>query len=214
MSDTRRRALGVTGLGLLVGLAVFAGIVPGRSFRDARPDGALTGFAAQFHESLMRLEERVPAGRDDLDTLSKAYLRAVDEALAKKDVDGAVRAWHDAYGAAFGSRHWQAMLEVGDAFLRIGQAAGSLAGSKPNARQAYLIALLQARRQGSLDGVLRATEAFATLGDHEVVKQGLRIALLVAGSDPLAQARVREAIERSTAQARAAKNHPNEGGER
>jgi len=35
------------------------------------------------------------------------------------DLGGAVRGWHDAYLAAFGSRGWEGMIEVGDAALRI-----------------------------------------------------------------------------------------------
>jgi len=49
--------------------------------------------------------------------------------------------------------------------------------------------------------VLQATEAFARLGDPEVVAQGLSIAHDLAGSDPTAQARVRMIADRSTREA-------------
>jgi hypothetical protein len=44
-------------------------------------------------------------------------------------------------------------------------------------------ALCRARRDGSFDGVLRVAEAFAALGDHEVVDQCLRIAERLARDD-------------------------------
>jgi hypothetical protein len=55
-----------------------------------------------------------------------------------------------------------------DAFVRIGHATGAPNGAKPNARQAYLIALTRARAQRSPDGVILVAEAFARLGDHEI----------------------------------------------
>jgi len=61
-----------------------------------------------------------------------------------------------------------------------------------------LEALFRARSQGSLDGVLRAGEAFAALGDHEVASQAIRIAegLAAEGNDPYAFSRVRSLSER------------------
>jgi hypothetical protein len=91
-------------------------------------------------------------------------------------VSAAVGAWHDAYGAALASRGWEGMIAVGDAFLRIGVEAGTRNGSRPNARQAYLNALIRAHRDGSPDGMRRAAEAFAALGDHAVATQCLRVA--------------------------------------
>jgi len=56
---------------------------------------------------------------------------------------------------------------------------------------AFLAALFRARQQSALDGVLRAAEAFVTLGDIEVVTQCVRIAKLLAAQDPEKQADVR-----------------------
>jgi len=114
--------------------------------------------------------------RVQFDALWNAHVVAIDRALAQHDVSAAVGAWHDAYGAALASRGWEGMIAVGDAFLRIGAEAGTPNGSRPNARQAYLNALIRAHRDGSPDGMRRAAAAFAALGDHAVATQCLRVA--------------------------------------
>jgi hypothetical protein len=128
------------------------------------------------------------------------HLRGADEALARSDLSAAVRARHDAYGAALGSRQrWDGMLAVGDLARRIGAAAGTRQQGIAQARQAYLVAFVRARQQGSLDGVLRTIEAFAELGDVDVVRQGLHVAeALVAArpGDTAAADRVRELASR------------------
>lgn len=121
----------------------------------------------------------------------QTHLQWVDQALAANNVSAAAIAWRDASGAALGSREWEAMLAVGDAAIRIGEAAHGRRGFEPQARQSYLLALLRARQQGSFDGVLRSTEAFARLGDRDVVESGVRMAEGLAGLDSERQARVR-----------------------
>ena len=111
---------------------------------------------------------QTPVPRADHESTWRTHVRVVDEALARGDTSAAIRLWQDAYGAALGSRRWDAMLEVGDAFVRIGHATGAPNGAKPNARQAYLVALTRARAQRSPDGVMLVADAFARLGDHEV----------------------------------------------
>ncbi len=101
-------------------------------------------------------------------------LQVIDEALAQADVRRARSAWHDAYRVALRRSDWEEMAVLGDAALRRG-ASGQQVGEM-QARQAYLAALFRARASASLDGVMRATEAFATLGDRDVVEEGLRIA--------------------------------------
>lgn len=90
------------------------------------------------------------------------------------------------------------MLEVGDAYLRIGKVVGSPKVAEAKARRAYLSALFRARAQRSLDGVLRVAGAFDGLGDQEVVAQCVRIAegLAEQARDPRAQDRVRAFRER------------------
>jgi hypothetical protein len=121
-----------------------------------------------------------------------AQLRAMDEALARGDVRAAQAAWREAYAAAHVGRGWPGMLAVGDAALRLGHDAGATEIYAGRARRVYLTALLRARRQGSLDGVLAAGEAFGRLGDREVVQQALAVAtdLAAHSGDDLARRRV------------------------
>lgn len=104
------------------------------------------------------------------------HLRRVDEALRRNDVGVATQAWQDAYVAALGSRRWEGMLAVGDAALRVGQASRTRMAATTLAHHAYLSALLRAREDGSLDGILHAGEAFAALGDTAFAMYCLRIA--------------------------------------
>jgi hypothetical protein len=121
-----------------------------------------------------------------------AFLQRVDHALAVRNVSAAEEAWHDAYGAALGSRHrWDGLIEVGEAYLRIGEVANGRQAARATARQLYLSAFLRARQQGSLDGVLRTAAAFAALGDREAVTQCLQVADQIAGRVPNPQARAR-----------------------
>ncbi len=136
----------------------------------------LVAAVMEVQADLTPLESRRSVHRLQFDTLWRAHVGTVDQALARHDVSAAVGAWHDAYGAALASRGWEGMLAVGDAFLRIGAEAGTVSGSRSNARQAYLNALIRARRDGSREGLRRTAAAFAALGDHAVATQCLRVA--------------------------------------
>jgi hypothetical protein len=134
---------------------------------------------------------------EDLSEFTKrpwaASLQRVNEALAVKDVSAAEQAWHEAYRTALGTRQrWDGMIEVGEAYLRVGDVAQGSHVARATARRLYLAALIRARQQGSVDGVLRAAQAFSALGDREVVTQCLRVADQVAeqARDPRARARV------------------------
>ena len=141
----------------------------------------------------------MPAGRSQADGVWTAHLRVVEAELARGHIDVAVRVWHDAYGAALESRSWESMIAVGDAFMRIGHAAGTPGGARMNARDAYMTALIRARRNRSVDGALRSAEAFRELGDRVIAEQCLHVAAQLAAGDDLAQQRVREARERLAA---------------
>lgn len=146
------------------------------AFRTDPRSHALSGPAAQLHAALNGLEERLPAGRRDHDARWRRYLTKVEQDLERHDVSAAIRAWHDAHAAALESRAWQAMLEVGDAALAIGRASGSRVASRTTATDAYLVALIRARREGSLDGALRVAGAFDALSNRTAVSQSLRVA--------------------------------------
>lgn len=106
----------------------------------------------------------------------KEHVRLVDDAVARGDVSTAVRVGHDAYALALASRRWEAMIAAGDAFVRVGAAAGTPDRGKPTARRAYMAALMQAQRQQSVDGVLGVAHAFRELGDREAAEYCARIA--------------------------------------
>jgi hypothetical protein len=120
-----------------------------------------------------------------------------ESALASGDADAALAAWHAAYAGALRSRTWAPMIEVGDLSLRIGEASGARGPAVARARQSYLIALFHARREGLLDGLIRAAEAFAALGDHEVVEHALDLA------EPLARRTAPEAYRGTAERVRA-----------
>ena len=92
------------------------------------------------------------------------------------DLDAAEDAWRAAYAAALGSRRWDTMLDVGDAYLRAGAQSHVPRVYEAKAREAFLVALFRARREGALDGVVRVGRAFAALGDREVAAHCERLA--------------------------------------
>jgi hypothetical protein len=104
--------------------------------------------------------------------------------------------WREARMSAIRSGEWEALIEVGDASRRVGEASGFRQDADSQAREAYLAALLRAQRQRSLEGVLRAAGAFGELGDREVTAQAIRIAERQAGHDPLALDHVRAVADR------------------
>jgi hypothetical protein len=155
--------------------------------------GLLTrGGGLDVPEALHAIKDVAPAARADYDSAWEDHLRIVDQALQEGSISAAVRAWHDAYGAALGSGGWEGMIAVGDAVIGIGTASGLPNGPHAKAREAYLTALTRARRDRSVDGVLRTAEAFAALGDRAVVLQCLRAAEDLGANDAAASHRVRE----------------------
>src|SRR5262249_55940974 len=82
------------------------------------------------------------------------YQRA-EEALAAGDVVLAVRHWREGHAAAMASRRWEGLVEAGDLYRRIGARGGFHTDAVARARDCYLTALLRARGERSLDGVLR-----------------------------------------------------------
>lgn len=126
------------------------------------------------------------------------HLRAADAAIARGDSAAALRALQQAHVAALSARRWEGLVAVGDAALRVGEATGDRTGALTRARQAYLTALFRARAAGSLDGALRAAEAFAAIGDAAVAERALRVAqaLALSQGDPAGLDRVSALAER------------------
>ncbi len=122
-----------------------------------------------------------------------AHIRDVQEALTRRDVLAAESAWRDAYSAALGGPSWEGMIVVGDAARRVAVAAGFVQKGEAKARWSYLLALVRAREEGSLDGVIRVAEAFRSLGDGDIVDLCMRIAesLVAQGRDVQSRNRAR-----------------------
>jgi len=179
-----RRAILGGGLGLyLAGVGFLGGMV-------------LTEHAKAIHQRRSYLNEAMQQQsaspeHEVGDAPWTAHLRQIDDALARNDVNGATHAWHEAYLTAVSSRGWEGMVAVGDASLRIGEVTGSRQATEGKARWLYLVALFRARQHNSLDGVLRAAEAFAALGDREDAYRSLQLAKSLAAQLPYTQARAR-----------------------
>jgi hypothetical protein len=103
-------------------------------------------------------------------------LTAFDAAVERGNVAAAERALQSAFGAALGSRTWEGMVDVGDAYRRLAELPNARLRGDTRARDAYLSALFRARQQGSLDGVFRTAEGFAALGDREPVTMCIQVA--------------------------------------
>jgi hypothetical protein len=166
---------------------------------DGVPRGFVYGVlaAATLVGALEMTAARGSASGPKAESSWTSPLRDMDQAIARGDVASAVTAEHKVYQAAIASRRWEGFLAAGDAILRLGEATQRRSRAEPEARRLYLPALFRAHSQQSLDGVLLATEAFARLGDGEVVEMGLRMARDLAGSDPEAQKRVHRIEDRS-----------------
>jgi hypothetical protein len=118
-------------------------------------------------------------------------IQQVETALARKEYSAALRAANDAYALALSTTRWDGMVCAGDLYRRIGEATGLRRSFDSKAREAYQKAFFRARQQASVEGVLRATEGYAALGDGQMVGLGLRVADRLAARDPEAQADIR-----------------------
>jgi len=121
---------------------------------------------------------------------------SADGTFEYRDFSAAMRAADAAHRRAARDGRWEPLIEVGDAYSRIAVQAGAPGTAGERARDAYRGALRNARRAESLDGVLRAAEGFAQIGDAAEVELSLQIARALAGSDAEAIADVKGASAR------------------
>jgi len=112
------------------------------------------------------------------------HLTSAEAELGAGNVTAALHHGRDAYAAARASRRSDGLVEVGDFHRRLAARPGLGASAIARARECYLNALLRARVERSLDGILRATEGFFELGDRDMVEQGLAMARDIARRDP------------------------------
>jgi hypothetical protein len=141
--------------------------------------------------ALISLTAGEQAARAEADGPWTSALRELDGALARKEYTAALRLANDAHALALATARWDGMVAAGEAYRRIGEVTGLRASFDAKAREAYRKALFRARQQGSVDGVLRVTEAYAALGDAQTVAIGLRAAERLAAGDADALARLR-----------------------
>src|SRR5262249_43441736 len=115
-----------------------------------------------------------------VETVEGDHLTTVEAALARGDLGAAGRAAQQAYLSARGARSWESMVAAGDAYRRLAEVSTLRARAIVKARDAYLAGLFRARQAPSLPGVFRIAEAFAALGDRDLVNTCVRVAETVA----------------------------------
>ena len=124
-------------------------------------------------------------------------LQRAQIALAGGDARGAELAWQDAYRAAMRVRTPEALLDVGRAYVRIGEAAHDRQTAVAWARRLFLEAFVQARERRDAEALAGVGEAFAALGDHHVALRAFDAALALATQPRDAAARDRIAALRA-----------------
>jgi hypothetical protein len=152
----------------------------------------------QRNRQLMAIELQTHGRHEAFEREWRQRLERIGEAVVLGDTRTAVTAWRDAYGAAMRGGQWRDLIDVGDAALRIGDVGGFAETAPGAARRSYLTALHRAQSQGSVDGILRAAEGFAGLGDTAAVQSSVAIARRVADADTEAQGRVVSFAQRFT----------------
>jgi len=108
-------------------------------------------------------------------------LGRAEAALAGGQAREAEQAWEQAQRAAM----WAGMppsglVNVGLAYLKIGEAAHDRQTAVGRARQLFLRAMFRARERRDFDGLTSVSRAFASLGDCEMSKRVFAVALTVA----------------------------------
>ena len=136
-------------------------------------------------------EPPVPA-RDWREPLARA-----DAALARGDARGSERAWEEGHRAVIRAGASRGMLELGRAYLRIGQAAHDRPTAVTCARWTFLMAMFHARERGDADVDAATGLAFAALGDREVSDRAAEIALELSARKEQARSRERLAASRT-----------------
>ena len=139
-----------------------------------------------------------PAGHDlELSTIPdwRDRLRRADTALSEGDAPRAERAWDEAYRLALATSDPYAMVEVGRAYLPIGEAVYDHPMAAARARRIFLSALFLGRGLRNVHAVADAAEALAALGDQDLAARGFRIAATLAQ-----RGRDAGAVDRVTAQ--------------
>jgi hypothetical protein len=116
-----------------------------------------------------------------LDARWREPLGRAEAALAEGQARQAEQAWEEAQRAAMrATSPPTGLVDVGRAYLRIGEAAHDRQTAVARARVLYLRALFRARERGDVAGMTAAGEAFANLGDCEVARRAFAVVRTVA----------------------------------
>src|SRR5262245_5332234 len=108
-------------------------------------------------------------------------LARAEAALAEGQPRRAEAAWEEAQRAAMrATAPSTGLVDVGLAYLRIGEAAHDRQTAVSRARQLFLRALFRARERRDVEGMTAAGQAFARLGDCEMAERAFAIARTAA----------------------------------
>jgi hypothetical protein len=126
--------------------------------------------------TVVMVGDGTPAARFEEDIEWTVRLRDAEAALAAGQTHVTMVQLRAAHRAALRTGRWGAMVEVGDAARRAGEAVTPPPRALPTASRAYLAGLARAREQNSVEGVLRVAEGFAALDDREMVEHCIGVA--------------------------------------
>jgi hypothetical protein len=187
----------IAGLGLYMVAVGFLGAWP-VDRPDVENDAGMLSRVSELDEQLHAWLGTLRSKPALSDKPWAAAMRGAADALGRGELAVADRSLEKAYAAALASRSWEALLDVGDAQRPLAELGGAPMRPAAEAKgaEAYRAGLARAWQQHAVDGVLRAAEAFADLGDHEAAALGLRMAEALAARDPEAQADVRAVTAR------------------
>jgi hypothetical protein len=125
----------------------------------------VTGWLVAAWAGVVTAETPTP----DPDARWREPLGRAEAALASGQSREAERAWKEAQRAAM----WpgvppSGLVNVGLAYLKIGEAAHGRQTAVARARQLFLRAMFRARERGDFDGLTAVSRAFAVVGDCEM----------------------------------------------
>jgi hypothetical protein len=112
-------------------------------------------------------------------------LDRAEAALSQGEPQRAEQAWEEAQRAALRpTMPPTGLVNVGLAYLKIGEAAHDRQTAVTRARQLLLRALFRARHQRDVEGLTAVSHAFARLGDCEVAERAFQTVVTMASNQP------------------------------
>jgi hypothetical protein len=112
-------------------------------------------------------------------------LDRAEAALSQGEPRRAEQAWEEAQRAAMRPTiPPSGLVDVGLAYLKIGEAAHDRQTAVMRTRQILLRALFRARHQRDVDGLTAVSHAFALLGDCEVAERAFAVAVAMSPKRP------------------------------